>query len=168
MIERLAEIEGRKEEFLKYEWDGPNLVEIETVELLQPDYDWLVAQLRATQKVVEAGREYHEATYRSLEDDWFRRLREAESELKTARDVGNDRLSRFAQKTIGDCKDQLAWFKRIRNALNDVALEADDACPVCGQQDVGQTGEHPCAECGLPIVWDDAALEADDSIDKEA
>ena len=25
----------------------------------------------------------------------------------------------------------------------------------CGQEDVGQTGEYPCPECGLPLVWDD-------------
>ena len=29
-----------------------------------------------------------------------------------------------------------------------------EPCEVCGQYDVGQTGEYPCEECGLPLVWD--------------
>jgi hypothetical protein len=28
-------------------------------------------------------------------------------------------------------------------------------CPVCGQKDIGQTGEYPCEACGLPHMWDD-------------
>lgn len=28
-------------------------------------------------------------------------------------------------------------------------------CGLCGQVDRGQTGEHPCRECGLPWIWDD-------------
>lgn len=27
-----------------------------------------------------------------------------------------------------------------------------EACPTCGQVNVGQTGEHPCAACGLPSL----------------
>lgn len=30
----------------------------------------------------------------------------------------------------------------------------DTICPVCKQKNVGQTGEHPCCECGLPTIWD--------------
>lgn len=30
-----------------------------------------------------------------------------------------------------------------------------DVCSICQQMDVGQTGEYPCSECGLPTVWDD-------------
>jgi hypothetical protein len=29
-----------------------------------------------------------------------------------------------------------------------------DGCPDCGQVDHGQTGEHPCATCGLPMTHD--------------
>jgi predicted RNA-binding Zn-ribbon protein involved in translation (DUF1610 family) len=29
------------------------------------------------------------------------------------------------------------------------------ACSCCEQVDEGQTGEHPCPECGLPIIWDE-------------
>jgi len=29
-----------------------------------------------------------------------------------------------------------------------------NTCSACGQEDKGQTGEYPCAECGLPQVWD--------------
>lgn len=28
-------------------------------------------------------------------------------------------------------------------------------CSKCGQVDRGQTGEYPCSECGLPLVWDE-------------
>ncbi len=35
------------------------------------------------------------------------------------------------------------------------ALERWNCCGVCGQMDKGQTGEHPCPECGLPYIWDD-------------
>ena len=28
------------------------------------------------------------------------------------------------------------------------------ACSQCGQVNIGQTGEHPCPDCGLPIIWD--------------
>lgn len=34
------------------------------------------------------------------------------------------------------------------------AGESDDACDICGQEDKGQTGEHPCDACGVPIVHD--------------
>lgn len=34
-------------------------------------------------------------------------------------------------------------------------------CPKCGQVDHGQTGEHPCSECGLPIVHDDVVKVED-------
>ncbi len=30
-----------------------------------------------------------------------------------------------------------------------------DVCNTCHQMNVGQTGEYPCVECGLPTVWDD-------------
>lgn len=30
-------------------------------------------------------------------------------------------------------------------------------CEKCGQEDVGQTGEYPCARCGLPTAHDQAA-----------
>lgn len=30
-----------------------------------------------------------------------------------------------------------------------------EKCPKCGQVDRGQTGEYPCPECGLPLVWDE-------------
>ena len=33
--------------------------------------------------------------------------------------------------------------------------EAQEHCADCGQIDRGQTGEHPCATCGLPWIWDD-------------
>jgi len=29
----------------------------------------------------------------------------------------------------------------------------DTICPVCKQKNVGQIGEHPCSECGLPTIW---------------
>lgn len=29
-----------------------------------------------------------------------------------------------------------------------------ELCPVCGQADIGQTGEYPCPRCGLPRTWD--------------
>lgn len=29
-------------------------------------------------------------------------------------------------------------------------------CATCGQVNRGQTGEYPCAECGVPTLWDDA------------
>lgn len=32
---------------------------------------------------------------------------------------------------------------------------AEGRCPKCGQRDEGQTGEYPCAECGLPLTHDD-------------
>ena len=32
----------------------------------------------------------------------------------------------------------------------------DGRCEVCGQKDDGQTGEHPCEYCGLPLVHDDS------------
>ncbi len=28
-------------------------------------------------------------------------------------------------------------------------------CNKCGQIDIGQTGEYPCPECGLPTTWDE-------------
>ena len=28
------------------------------------------------------------------------------------------------------------------------------ACFCCGQTDIGQYGEYPCAVCGLPTLWD--------------
>ena len=31
---------------------------------------------------------------------------------------------------------------------------AEVACSACGQVNVGQTGERPCAACGLPTLWD--------------
>ena len=40
-------------------------------------------------------------------------------------------------------------------ATTTAAGESDDACDVCGQEDKGQTGEHPCDACGLPIVHDE-------------
>ena len=33
-------------------------------------------------------------------------------------------------------------------------------CAKCGQIDRGQTGEHPCPECGLPTIHDDAPVDA--------
>jgi hypothetical protein len=36
-----------------------------------------------------------------------------------------------------------------------------EACPTCGQVNVGQTGEHPCAACGLPTLHDP---ESDDEL----
>jgi len=39
---------------------------------------------------------------------------------------------------------------QVRNRLKRAA------CPKCAQTDAGQTGEYPCAECGLPTVWDAA------------
>lgn len=30
-----------------------------------------------------------------------------------------------------------------------------ERCPKCKQVDIGQTGEYPCSECGLPMVWND-------------
>lgn len=29
-----------------------------------------------------------------------------------------------------------------------------EPCPKCKQTDIGQTGECPCPECGLPTLWD--------------
>ena len=29
-----------------------------------------------------------------------------------------------------------------------------DRCDTCKQSDIGQTGEYPCAGCGLPREWD--------------
>ena len=43
-------------------------------------------------------------------------------------------------------------------------LRCFEVCQKCGQFDHGQTGEYPCSECGLPVVWDEAlpaALPAD-------
>ena len=42
--------------------------------------------------------------------------------------------------------------------LSDLAEEhpelvAPDVCPKCHQRDVGQHGEYPCEECGLPTEW---------------
>jgi len=34
------------------------------------------------------------------------------------------------------------------------ALERWVHCGTCGQVNEGQTGEHPCPECGLPYIWD--------------
>lgn len=41
-----------------------------------------------------------------------------------------------------------------------LALEIDElltlpVCGKCGQRDMGQTGEYPCSECGLPTTWDE-------------
>ena len=40
----------------------------------------------------------------------------------------------------------------------DETTQFDDSallkCPVCGQTNLGQTGEYPCSACGLPTVWD--------------
>jgi hypothetical protein len=35
-------------------------------------------------------------------------------------------------------------------------------CPKCGQVDIGQTGEYPCSECGLPTTWDGIPQSAAD------
>ena len=32
-------------------------------------------------------------------------------------------------------------------------LVAPETCPRCHQRDVGQQGEYPCEECGLPTCW---------------
>jgi hypothetical protein len=40
-------------------------------------------------------------------------------------------------------------------------------CPKCTQSDAGQTGEYPCSNCGLPMVWD-AALQGGDAEKSEA
>ncbi len=37
---------------------------------------------------------------------------------------------------------------------------ADRPCGKCGQVDHGQYGEYPCADCGLPTVWDPPADKA--------
>jgi hypothetical protein len=34
-------------------------------------------------------------------------------------------------------------------------------CKTCGQYDIGQTGEYPCEECGLPLTWDDEVSSMD-------
>jgi hypothetical protein len=34
-------------------------------------------------------------------------------------------------------------------------LKSLQACPICGQRDVGQHGEYPCEVCGLPAEWAD-------------
>lgn len=36
----------------------------------------------------------------------------------------------------------------------DTGGESDDACDLCGQEDKGQTGEHPCDACGVPTEHD--------------
>lgn len=38
--------------------------------------------------------------------------------------------------------------------LEEIQKEADKECPKCYQRDVGQTGDTPCEECGLPTRWD--------------
>lgn len=30
----------------------------------------------------------------------------------------------------------------------------EQRCPTCGQTNIGQTGEYPCAACGLPTLHD--------------
>ena len=50
----------------------------------------------------------------------------------------------------------------VRDGLQELAEEykaSQERCPVCGQIDQGQTGEHPCPECGLPRIWDDKGAE---------
>lgn len=32
-------------------------------------------------------------------------------------------------------------------------LVEPETCPKCHQRDVGQRGEYPCEECGLPTEW---------------
>ena len=34
------------------------------------------------------------------------------------------------------------------------STESAQCCGKCGQQDAGQTGEYPCSDCGIPIVYD--------------
>ena len=53
--------------------------------------------------------------------------------------------------------DMVAWLiaevKRLQTE--------NDTCPKCGQVDHGQTGEYPCSECGLPMVWDELYKEGE-------
>lgn len=37
--------------------------------------------------------------------------------------------------------------------LEELQEDAAKECPKCYQRDVGQTGEAPCEECGLPTRW---------------
>ena len=41
------------------------------------------------------------------------------------------------------------------DVLHCIELNSPTSCQSCNQTDQGQTGEHPCPECGLPRLWDD-------------
>ena len=39
----------------------------------------------------------------------------------------------------------------------------EQQCPKCGQTDVGQYGEYPCPECGLPLTWGEVLVMEEES-----
>jgi hypothetical protein len=48
----------------------------------------------------------------------------------------------------------------IPDYINKVmAYTETGTCPLCGQTDCGQMGEHECPVCGLPMVWDDVPFD---------
>lgn len=42
--------------------------------------------------------------------------------------------------------------------MNETASEKP--CVKCGQVNIGQTGEYPCATCGFPSLWDESIPRA--------
>ena len=55
--------------------------------------------------------------------------------------------------------------KEMKKELKDISQ--DKECTECSQSDTGQTGEHPCTECGLPLTHDevDGVIVSVDGVD---
>ena len=50
-----------------------------------------------------------------------------------------------------ECKSDFDEADKILKIIRNSAKP----CTKCGSIDFGQTGEYPCAACGLPVAWDE-------------
>lgn len=71
--------------------------------------------------------------------------------------------------SFGDIAHGETPIERVQNVVGHYATQLGrwtgkedkrKPCPACGQVDIGQYGEYPCPECGLPTVWDEPVSES--------
>jgi hypothetical protein len=78
--------------------------------------------------------------------------------------VGNIECGRYhAAKNLSTITGGCELFSVHRGFITDMErcpwpskqINLSGPCPICGQVDHGQTGEHPCHKCGLPRIHDE-------------